>query len=99
MQERLDELSELQKYTQERPYSIRHRLALAIAYKNLGYPDLAAGDAYKALLLVDEVTDEGEYHDRAMEAAIDDYQKQTGLTETESENVVSCAQSNWLKDA
>ena len=50
-----------------------HRLNLAKAYRSLGYPDLAIGDAYKALLLVDEVAEKGEYHDEALEAAYADY--------------------------
>jgi hypothetical protein len=62
----------LQEATPDRPYSISHRLELAKAYKSLGYPDLAAGDAYKALLLIDEVVEEGEYHEDALEAAKDD---------------------------
>lgn len=99
MQRRLDELIKLQKCTPDRPYSILHRIALAEAYNNLGYPDLAAGDAYKALLLVDEVTDEGEYHDEALEAANGDYQNQTGSSEFVSETVISWARSSCLKDA
>lgn len=63
----------LQQQTPEQPYSIAHRLQLARAYRSLGYPDLAVGDAYKALLLVDEVADEGEYHDETLEAATVDY--------------------------
>lgn len=40
-------------------------------HKALGYPDLAAMDAYKALLLVDEVSDEGfEYHEQAMDSLL-----------------------------
>lgn len=46
---------------------------MAKAYRDLGYPDLAIGDAYKALLLVDEVAEEGEYHEEAVEAANADY--------------------------
>lgn len=46
---------------------------MAKAYRSLGYPDLVIGDAYKALLLVDEVVEEGEYHDEALEAANTDY--------------------------
>ncbi|KAJ4409602.1 hypothetical protein N0V91_002523 [Didymella pomorum] len=48
---------------------------------DLGYPDLAVGDAYKALLLVDEVAEEGEYHEEAVEAANADYlsEKVAGL--------------------
>ncbi|KAG9205142.1 hypothetical protein G6514_008719 [Epicoccum nigrum] len=68
-----NELIALQQQTPEQPYSIVHRIKLAQAYKGLGYPDLAVGDAYKALLLVDEVAEEGEYHDEAMEAATADY--------------------------
>lgn len=63
----------LQQQTPQQPYSIAHRLRLAKAYRSLGYPDLAIGDAYKALLLVDEVAEEGEYHDEALEAANADY--------------------------
>ncbi|KAH8723944.1 hypothetical protein GQ44DRAFT_684228 [Phaeosphaeriaceae sp. PMI808] len=70
---RAEDLVALQKITPERPYSILHRLQLARAYKVLGYPDLAAGDAYKALLLIDEVIEEGEYHEEALEAAKVDY--------------------------
>ncbi|KAJ4383841.1 hypothetical protein N0V86_000684 [Didymella sp. IMI 355093] len=76
-----DELIALQQQTLEQPYSIVHRLKLANAYRDLGYPDLAIGDAYKALLLVDEVAEEGEYHDEALEAANADYlsEKVAGL--------------------
>jgi hypothetical protein len=51
-------------------YNIDNRLGLAAAYEYLGYPDLAAGEAYKALLLIDEALDEdAEFHDEAIEAA------------------------------
>ena len=70
---RFAELVTLQDLTPDRPYSILHRLDLATAYKKLGYPDLAAGDAYKALLLADEVADETEYHEEALEAAQSDF--------------------------
>ncbi|KAF2877007.1 hypothetical protein BDV95DRAFT_136699 [Massariosphaeria phaeospora] len=72
LRERLAELLDLQTGTPARPYSIGLRLKLAEAYKALGYPDLAAGDAYKALLLVDEIVDEGEYYDDALAAAVAD---------------------------
>lgn len=53
----------------EDSYSIHLYQTRCGVYDALGYPDLAAGDAYKALLLVDEVTDEtGEYHDQALES-------------------------------
>lgn len=66
-------LATLQQETSARPYSILHRLKLAKAYQALGYPDLAIGDAYKALLLIDEVVQEGEYHDESLEAAEADF--------------------------
>jgi hypothetical protein len=66
------ELLELRQRTSDQPYSIIHRLKLAKAYRDLGYPDLAAGDAYKALILIDEVREEGEYHAEAVEAAVND---------------------------
>lgn len=66
-------VTSLQKATLETPYSITHRLKLAQGYKDLGYPDLALGDAYKALILVDEVAEEGEYHEDAFEAAQIDF--------------------------
>ncbi|KAI5926582.1 Wd tetratricopeptide repeat domain-containing protein [Camillea tinctor] len=53
----------------ESPYDLVLYLERALVYADLGYPDLAAGDAYRALLLTDEVRDESfEYHDRALEA-------------------------------
>jgi hypothetical protein len=74
MRKRLtDDLIALQEVTIEHPYSIVHRLKLAKAYKALGYPDLATGDAYKALLLIDEVAEELEYYDEALEAAKEDF--------------------------
>ncbi|KAI9839128.1 MAG: hypothetical protein M1819_003121 [Sarea resinae] len=51
------------------PYDILVYLSRANAYERLGYPDLAAGDAYRALLLTDEVQDEsGEYHEEVTAA-------------------------------
>ncbi|KAF2270998.1 hypothetical protein CC78DRAFT_527951 [Lojkania enalia] len=72
LHERLAELKEVQANLADHPYSIPIRLRLAVVYRKLGYPDLAVGDAYKALLLVDEVIQEGEYHDRALGAAQND---------------------------
>ncbi|KAI0396945.1 Wd tetratricopeptide repeat domain-containing protein [Xylariaceae sp. FL0594] len=39
----------------ENPYDIIVYLKRALIYSDLGYPDLASGDAYRALLLTDEV--------------------------------------------
>ncbi|KAI1826151.1 Wd tetratricopeptide repeat domain-containing protein [Xylaria intraflava] len=51
------------------PYDIILYLNRAIVYSDLGYPDLAAGDAYRALLLTDEVRNDGfEYHQAASES-------------------------------
>ncbi|KAK4185332.1 hypothetical protein QBC35DRAFT_476432 [Podospora australis] len=51
------------------PYDLILYLERAVVYSNLAYPDLAAGDAYRALLLADEVQDESfEYHEQALEA-------------------------------
>ncbi|KAK4237401.1 hypothetical protein C8A03DRAFT_16046 [Achaetomium macrosporum] len=51
------------------PYDLILYLERAVVYSNLAYPDLAAGDAYRALLLADEVHDESfEYHEQAKEA-------------------------------
>ncbi|KAK7556832.1 hypothetical protein IWX49DRAFT_609727 [Phyllosticta citricarpa] len=66
----LDRLADLRDNVAQSPYSIALRLEVAELYRTLSYPDLAAGEAYKALLLVDEVLDEsGEYHDDAWETA------------------------------
>lgn len=54
--------------TRHRPYNIEARLRMADAYQEQGYPDLALGEAYLGLLLIDEVRDEsGEWHDDALE--------------------------------
>ncbi|VUC26453.1 unnamed protein product [Clonostachys rosea] len=51
------------------PYDLVHYLERAAVHSDLGYPDLAAGDAYRALLLCDEVANEGfEYHEQALES-------------------------------
>jgi len=51
----------------DHPYSLWRRMRLTETYQGLGYPDLAAGEAYKMLLLIDEALDEsGEYHEEAL---------------------------------
>ena len=51
------------------PYSIKAHLDRSKCYESLNYPDLAVGDAYKALLLIDELLDEEfEYHEDVLEA-------------------------------
>ena len=56
-------------HIREKPYDCDPYIRRAACYEKLGYPDLAAGDAYRALLLTDEVLDEsGEWHQLAVEA-------------------------------
>ncbi|KAI0905036.1 hypothetical protein F4824DRAFT_25928 [Ustulina deusta] len=51
------------------PYDIIIFLKRALVHSDLGYPDLASGDAYRALLLTDEIRNDGfEYHQRASES-------------------------------
>ncbi|KAI2626572.1 hypothetical protein GGR54DRAFT_628998 [Hypoxylon sp. NC1633] len=51
------------------PYDLVLYIKRALVYADLAYPDLAAGDAYRALLLTDEVRDESfEYHSQALDA-------------------------------
>jgi hypothetical protein len=59
----LRHLASLTEELKRNAYDIRLYLARASLYRDLGYPDLAAGDAYRAALLVDyvrEYTDSGE---------------------------------------
>ena len=71
-------LEKLQASVMMEPYSVILRGTLADAYRRLGYPDLAVGEAYKALLLIDEICEESaEYHDLALEAARRGIAKQT----------------------
>lgn len=59
---------ELTERLQEDPYDLLLYLERARVYSDLGYPDLAAGDSYRALLLCDELKDESfEYHEQALE--------------------------------
>ena len=65
----LEERRTISVELEKSPYSSETYLRRAICHERLGYPDLAASDAYRALLLTDEIFDEeGEYHDRAVEA-------------------------------
>ncbi|KAI9707442.1 MAG: hypothetical protein M1836_000403 [Candelina mexicana] len=51
------------------PYDLVLYVQRSIAYEHLGFPDLAAGDAYRSLLLTDEVQEgSGEYHQQAKDA-------------------------------
>ncbi|KAL2106717.1 hypothetical protein VUR80DRAFT_6320 [Thermomyces stellatus] len=53
----------------ELPYDLLLYLERATVHLDLDYPDLAAGDAYRALLLLDDVRDDSaEYHEQAVAA-------------------------------
>ncbi len=63
-------IAPLHSQIQDSPYSIKLRLELAQLYRESKYPDLSIGEAYKGLLLIDEILDEhGEYHEQALSAA------------------------------
>lgn len=64
----LDKRHVLTRALQQLPYDLITYIERAAVHSDLGYPDLAAGDAYRALLLCDEVANEGfEYHEQAVE--------------------------------
>lgn len=66
MLERREDLTDALTHS---PYDLILYLERAVVYSNLGYPDLAAGDAYRALLLTDEVRNDGfEYHQEAVDS-------------------------------
>ncbi|ROV89532.1 hypothetical protein VSDG_08558 [Cytospora chrysosperma] len=65
----LERREQLTEWLAETPYDLIRHLQRAVVYSNLGYPDLAAGDAYRALLLTDEVRNEGfEFHEQAIQS-------------------------------
>ncbi|KIW02559.1 uncharacterized protein PV09_06014 [Verruconis gallopava] len=73
------DIAELCKKITNCPYSIELRIKLARAYQHTGYPDLAAGESYIALLLIDEALGEtGEFEDEAYEAAVQYFQAECG---------------------
>lgn len=68
-EQQLDRRLQLTTGLESLPYDLILYLERAVVYSDLGYPDLAAGDAYRALLLTDEVATEGfEYHEQARES-------------------------------
>jgi glycine betaine/choline ABC-type transport system substrate-binding protein len=85
------DIETLQRHIVDNPYSVAARLDLAKAYQAQSYPDLAAGEAYIALLLVDECLGKtGEYEDEACEAAAKDFQHvHTSTSDGERDEVVA----------
>ncbi|KAI9893592.1 MAG: hypothetical protein M1814_006388 [Vezdaea aestivalis] len=69
-QEWLSERNRLTEVLKTSKYDFHLYIKRAYAHKNLGFPDLAVGDADKALLLTNELVDDGaEYHDEVLAAA------------------------------
>ncbi|RFU26225.1 hypothetical protein B7463_g10128, partial [Scytalidium lignicola] len=69
--ELLQQRAQLTDSLLEQPYDLILYLERAVVHRDLGYPDLAAGDSYRALLLTDEVCDESfEYHEQALTALL-----------------------------
>lgn len=65
----LDRRKQLTDALAASPYDPILYLQRAAVYSHLAYPDLAAGDAYRALLLTDEAQNESfEYHEQARES-------------------------------
>lgn len=65
----LDTRERLTDALADSPYDLILYLQRAVVYSNLGYPDLAAGDAYRALLLTDEIRNDGfEFHEQAIQS-------------------------------
>ena len=65
----LEERESVTAQITQNPYSPHNYLNRALCHENLGYPDLAASDAYRALLLTDELSDEdGEYHKEVVDS-------------------------------
>lgn len=75
---RLNTLHGLSSALPEHPYSVELYSRIATSYLGLAYPDLAAGAAYKALLLIDNLNDEdGEFHDQAFLSLAESISKQS----------------------
>ena len=73
-----------------------HRLNLGRHYLHTGYPDLAAGEAYLSLLLLDEIEDESaEWHEQAVHAATKDLRS---LSEHHDERRSDCERQPEERD-
>lgn len=68
----LEKRESLTQALHELPYDLIAYIERAAVHSELGYPDLAAGDSYRALLLCDEIrNEEYEYHELALETLQD----------------------------
>lgn len=78
LRKKLNALHELKSFLPEHGYSIDLYSRIASAYVDTGYPDLAAGAAYKALLLIDNLEDEdNEFYDVAFLALAESISKES----------------------
>ena len=67
--DQLSDLLNINRRIQDNFYSPYHYLLRSKWYRANGFPDLAAGDVYKALLLSDDLRDEsGEYYEHVLKA-------------------------------
>lgn len=74
----LEERNALTSHLEKCPYDPRQYLQRATCHEKLGYSDLATSDAYRALLLTDEVLDdEGEYHAEVVEVILAPEEKES----------------------
>lgn len=83
------------------PYNSHTYILRAKCHEQLGCPDLAASDAYRALLLTDEALDEeGEYHEQAVEA-IEAWRRETTVissNDSKKNRVNGSANSSQISD-
>lgn len=62
----LQSVAKTQEYLQDHPYCLASYIRISEHFRQLGFPDVAAGAAYKALLLADAIEDESdEYYEAA----------------------------------
>lgn len=83
------------------PYCILWYINSAEAYLDLDYPDLAAGAAYKALLLADAIQDTAdEYHHWALYSiklnAFDEFDDNQSVTEDETTRIEALVSEQYL---
>ncbi|KAF4554162.1 Hypothetical protein D9617_5g070390 [Elsinoe fawcettii] len=92
---------EIHQWLDRLPYSPQLYVEVSNIYVRLGYPDLAVGAAYKALLLTDAIEDDtDEYHEEALaDTATSFSQLPAGLISLDRPTDVSSLQPSSLNDA
>ena len=85
LKQKLIALHELCSFISDYPYSIELCSRIASAYVEAGYPDLAAGSAYKALLLIDQLDDEdAEFYEPTFLSLAESISKESLLSRCEA---------------